>query len=132
MSRPPGTPTIDLTNSGTSGVINDAVFQTAELQPAGTGVFNTFLQLQHSPTEQGYNSDGVHQFDEKSGDHSVLLAAVPIVIGDGSNGTLEGVAYRAFTYDLNEPNGGIKPYVSLDQLQIWQEEAGNLTSFTPG
>src|SRR5262249_16938542 len=32
--------------------------------------------------------------------------------------------------DINEPNGG--GFVSLDALQIWQEESGNLTNFTPG
>src|SRR6185503_6557021 len=53
-----------------------------------------------------------------------------IVIGDGSNGTIEGLAYREFRLDLNEPNG--TRYLSLDALQIWQQESGNLTNFTPG
>src|SRR6185503_7967068 len=34
--------------------------------------------------------------------------------------------------DLNGANGGNKPYVSLDSLQIWQEESGSLNGFTPG
>src|SRR5262245_29843793 len=122
--KPPGTPDVDLTTSGDSGVINDAVFQTGLLQSAGTGVFNTFVQIQHNGTEQGYNSDNsTEQFDEKNAHHrSLLLANVPIVIGDGTGGTVEGVAYRQFVLDLNEP--AAQQFLSLDRLQIWQEESG--------
>ena len=56
---------------------------------------------------------------------------MPIVIGDGSQGTVEGVAYREFRLNLGEA-GNTKQYLSLDSLQIWQQEAGNLTNFTPG
>ena len=129
--KPPGSPELDLTTDDSFGVINFAVFQTGENQSAGTGIFNPFVQLQHTGTEEGYNTDARPQFDEKTAvnhNHSVLLADVPIVIGDGANGTLEGVAYREFLLDLNEMNGG---YISLDALQIWQEESGSLTNFTP-
>jgi uncharacterized repeat protein (TIGR01451 family) len=132
---PPGTPDINLISANTFGTLNGAVFATGQLQPAGTGVFNSFVQLQHAGIEQGYNSDASAQFDASTShthNHSILLADVPIVVGDGSNGTLEGVAYREFLLDLNDANGNVKPYVSLDALQIWQEEAGNLTNFTPG
>jgi uncharacterized repeat protein (TIGR01451 family) len=131
-TKPPGTPDLDLTDPNTFGFINDAVFMTASLQPAGTGNFDTFVQIQHNGTEQGYNTDASAQYDEKNShnhNHSILLAEVPIVIGDGQNGTIEGAAYREFLLDVNEPNGG---YISLDALQIWQGEAGNLTNFTPG
>jgi uncharacterized repeat protein (TIGR01451 family) len=134
-TRPPGTPTLDLTTDGSFGVIDNVVFETAQVQPAGTGTFNTFEQIQHNGIEQGYNTDGTKEFDTKSSDvfnHSLLLSQVPIVIGDGTNGTTAGVAYREFMLDINEPNGGTKPFLSLDSLQIWQEEAGNLTGFTPG
>src|SRR3954471_24983062 len=134
-TRPPGTPTLDLTSDDTFGTIGGAVFATGQNQSAGTGVFNSFVQLQDKVFEQGYNTDASAQYDEKSAhnhNHSILLADVPIVVGDGSNGTAEGVAYREFLLDLNELNGNINPYVSLDALQIWQEEAGNLTNFTPG
>lgn len=132
---PPGTPDLNLTLAGTAGSINGAVFSTGQTQPAGTGAFNSFVQIQNNGTEQGYNTDANAQYDEKNShnhNHSVLLAEVPIVIGDGSNGTIEGLAYREFLLDLNEPNGNTKPYISLDALQIWQNEAGNLTNFTAG
>jgi len=133
-TRPPGTPDVDLTVAGAFGIIGDAVFMTGALQPAGTGNFDSFVQIQYNGTEQGYNSDAAPQFDEKSThthNHSVLLADVPIVIGDGSNGTIEGVAYREFRLDLNEAVGN-NQFISLDALQIWQEESGSLTNFTAG
>jgi hypothetical protein len=35
---------VDLTVAGGSGTIEGAVFTTEQIQPAGTGVFNTFLE----------------------------------------------------------------------------------------
>jgi len=134
-TRPPGTPDIDLTTANSFGELNGAVFMTGSLQPAGSGTFDSFLQIQHNGFEQGYNSDHSPQFDEKSShphNHSILLADVPIVFGDGSNGTADGVAYREFHLDLNDANGSGKPYISLDALQLWQEESGSLAGFTPG
>ncbi|HEX8665748.1 MAG TPA: hypothetical protein VF744_17160 [Beijerinckiaceae bacterium] len=125
--------TIDLTVAGSTGTIGGAVF-TNQQSGSGTGIFDTFVQLQHNGVEQGYNTDANAQFDEKSSrnfNHSILLADVPIVVGDGSNGTQEGVVYREFLFDANEVNGA-GGLISLDKLQIWQEEAGNLTNFSPG
>src|SRR5260370_6125844 len=115
-TRPPGSPTPDLTLAGSFGTIDDLVFETFLAQLAGTGTFNTFEQIQQNGVEQGYNTDGAKQFDTKTSanfNHSILLAQVPIVIGDGTNGTVEGVAYRAFLLDMNEPNGGTKSFLSL-------------------
>jgi uncharacterized repeat protein (TIGR01451 family) len=121
--------TVDLTTSGSFGEVGDAIFTTDTTHSAGTGGFNTFVELQQNGTEQGYNTDASAQFDEKNGhiaNHALLLADVPIFFGDGSNGTVEGVAYREFKLDINEAGG----LLSLDDLQIWQEEAGNLTNFS--
>jgi hypothetical protein len=123
--------TVDLTVAGTGGTINGAVL-TNQSGNAGTGIFNTFAQLQHNGIEQGYNSDAAPQFDEKTShqhNHSILLADVPIFIGDGTGGTVEGVVYREFRFDANEV-GGVGRLLSLDKLEIWQEESGSLTNFT--
>src|SRR5215813_1236327 len=125
---------IDLTTPDSFGVVDDAVFEAGFVERSGTGLFNTFVQIQHNGIEQGYNtSAAVHQFDEQGSaqfNHSLLLANVPIVIGDGTHGTVEGVAYRQFVLDINEAaNRGL---LSLDKLQIWQEESGSLTGFAPG
>ena len=93
-TRPPGTPTLDLTLAGSFGFIDDVLFETSQVQPAGTGNFNTFVEVQDNGIEQGYNTDGAKQFDTKNSansNHSILLAQVPIVNGDGTNGTIEGV-----------------------------------------
>ena len=125
------TATVDLTVAGTGGTINGAVF-TNQSGNGGTGIFNTFAQLQHNGIEQGYNSDAAPQFDEKTShqhNHSILLADVPIFVGDGTGGTVEGVVYREFRFDANEV-GGVGRLLSLDKLEIWQEESGSLTNFT--
>src|ERR1043165_5907429 len=131
-TRPPGTPDVDLTYDGAFGTINGGVFQTGVVG-AGTGVFNSFLQIQRTGSEQGYNSDAAPQYDAKAGhDHSIQLSQIPVIVGDGTGGTTKGVLYREFLLDLNEANGATKSFISLDALQIYQEEAGNLTNFTPG
>ena len=130
---PPGTPTLDLTLPGTAGSINGAVFMTGLYQLV-PDQFSSFLEIRDNGVEQGYNTDGTLQQDQRdvhNSTHSILLAEVPIVIGDGSQGTVEGVAYREFRLNLGEA-GNAKQYLSLDALQIWQEEAGNLTNFTAG
>src|SRR5262245_18127624 len=101
-TKPPGTPTVDLTDPGDFGMIKDAVFMTGEI-PAAVAAFSSFVQIQQNGTERGYNSDHSAQFDEKPNTHSILLAEIPIVIGDGTNGTQEGVAYRELLLNLNEP-----------------------------
>ena len=54
-----GTATVDLTASGNFGFVGDGVFLTGQLQPAGTGNFNSFVQIQNAGVEQGYNTDFV-------------------------------------------------------------------------
>jgi uncharacterized repeat protein (TIGR01451 family) len=132
-TRPPGTPDVDLTFDGATGSINGGVFMTGQFQLVPDQFFS-FLEIRHNGTEQGYNTNGNLQFDERdvqNATHSILLANVPIVIGDGSHGTVEGVAYREFRLNIGEA-GNAKQYLSLDSLQIWQEESGSLTNFTPG
>jgi hypothetical protein len=123
--------TVDLTTANSSGIINGASF-TTQSGNSGTGIFNTFAQLQHTGVEQGYNSDAAAQFDEKAShqhNHSILLADIPTFVGDGTGGTIEGVVYREFKFDENEAGGGNR-LLSLDKLEIWQEESGSLTGFT--
>jgi uncharacterized repeat protein (TIGR01451 family) len=131
-TRPPGTPTVDLTFDGASGTINDAVFMTG--QPETTIQFSSFLDIRHNGIEQGYNTDGALQQDQRdvqNATHSILLAEVPIFVGDGTGGTVEGTPYRVFHLNVAEA-GSDKQYLSLDALQIWQEESGSLANFTPG
>src|SRR5437868_6040749 len=119
-TRPPGTPDVDLTFNGASGTLNGAVFMTGQFQLVPDH-FSSFLEIRHNGTEQGYNTNGTLQFDDRdvqNSTHSILLANVPIVVGDGSHGTMDGVAYREFRLNIGEA-GNAKQYLSLDALQIW-------------
>jgi hypothetical protein len=119
-----------LTTAGSSGYLDGALFQQGDVQPAGTGVFNTFLQIQgqnaRQTVEQGYNTD-FHpaQFDEKNDaphNHALPLADIPVV-------NIGGVDYRQFLLDINEPKGGGASDLSLDNLQIFQSDDASLHSF---
>src|SRR5437868_15157445 len=104
MPTTPGTPNVDLTFDGASGTINDGVFMTGTFEAAPT-TFSSFLEVRHNGTEQGYNTNGTLQYDTLDGQnstHSILLANVPIVIGDGSQGTVAGQAYRVFNLNIGE------------------------------
>src|SRR5215212_6966514 len=71
---------VDLTTSLTAtGSINGALFSATDQQPAGTGFIDSFLRVQASPTEQGYNTDGGFPFDDKNPhnfQHSIELSAL--------------------------------------------------------
>lgn len=109
---------LDLTGGG-SGFLNGAFFAWTDLNhnAVGTGVIDPFVRIEGSgnaTTEQGYNTDGRPvEFDEKTDfhTHSILLSSVPIV-------TLNGIAYREFLLDVNEP-GGNKSLISLDKIKIF-------------
>src|SRR5207249_10928879 len=58
---------VDLTGSNDIGTINDAQFVFTTPQPTGTGVIQTFLRLENTPIEQGYNTSGGTPFDDKAG-----------------------------------------------------------------
>ncbi|WP_165067187.1 Ig-like domain-containing protein [Paludisphaera rhizosphaerae] len=113
---------LDLTTLGSSGVINGAIYRQGETQPAGSGELDSFVRVQNSPQEQGFNTDGTPQFDTKSGafTHSLTLSAVPLV-------SIDGKVYREFVLDINQEKN--EPLLSLDQVQIFLGAAGNLTSY---
>ena len=58
--------TIDLKpGAGSSGTVNGVLYEFDSTQPAGTGVLNSFLRIQKTPTEEGYNtSNPAFPFDE--------------------------------------------------------------------
>lgn len=115
---------LDLTTAGASGTLNGATFEQVAPQSSGTGVFGTFVRVQHNGTESGYNTDGDLEFDTKAGSHthSLLLADVPIV-------NIGGTDYREFRLDINEPTGQDKEFLSLDELLIHLEATGDLTGY---
>jgi hypothetical protein len=104
---------LDLGSSG-SGFLGGAYFSTTNVQPTGTGVFNPFLSIQNSPSEQGYNSS-IGNFDTKREpvwNHEIRLSDLQVT-------TIGNIGYYGFVVDINEPNGGGKSTISLDGLRIW-------------
>jgi hypothetical protein len=108
--------TLDLSTSGAVGTINGAIFKQVNLGPAGTGILNSFLRVQASPTEQGYNTNfRPVEFDEKTDltfTHAIHLSTLPEV-------TINGAPYREIILDANEPAAFTKSLIALDSLQVF-------------
>ena len=104
---------LDLGSNG-SGDINGAFFAVSGQAPAGTGVFDPFMTVQASPTEQGFNSSQ-DNFDTKrvpQWNHEIRLSDLSVT-------TINNTAYYGFVVDVNEPNGGNKAGISLDGLRLF-------------
>jgi len=121
--------TLDLTAAGSSGTINGAVFQQTIVQPAGTGVLDSFVRLQsqgNNTTEQGYNTSARPlEFDENSSPQftrDITLGDIPVVTRDGTQ-------YRCFLLDIDEPEGNGQETIRLEQLELYTATAGGLTGY---
>jgi hypothetical protein len=125
---------IDLVNNQT-GAVNGALFHRADFQPAGTGVLNPFVRVQHdngppnnghsaNGREQGYNTSGRPvQYDELTDPNytrDLRFSEIPVV-------NVAGVDYLEFVLDINEPNGSTQPLLSLDQVRIYTSATGSQT-----
>jgi hypothetical protein len=106
---------VDLTSGlSASGSINGALFSASDQQPAGTGFIDSFLRVQASPTEQGYNTDGGFPFDDKNPhnfQHSIQLSSL-------AQFSLNGTQYFKFMLDANQ-SGGSNHTFTLTQLQFY-------------
>src|SRR3954470_1821463 len=115
LSGPAVAGTLDLTSGG-SGTFNGAIFTTTTTQPTGTGVIDSFLRLQNTGTEQGYNTSARPvEFDQKTDPNftrDLLLSSVPVV-------NINGTAYRQFLLDINEQHNTAGHLLSLDKLQLF-------------
>jgi hypothetical protein len=107
--------------------INGAIWE--RFQPAdatGSGTFHSFLRIDASPTEKGFNSDyRPVQFDEDTSanyNRSILLSDVPQEL-------IEGTLYREFQLDINEVKNDPKWYLSLDRFQVWVTDNRNITGY---
>jgi len=115
---------VDLTTSlSASGTINGALFSASDQQPAGTGFIDSFLRVQASPTEQGYNTDGGFPFDDKNPhnfQHSVLLSSL-------SEFNISGTEYFKFMLDANQSSGSNHTF-TMTQLQFYTSNNGAQTT----
>jgi hypothetical protein len=121
-----GATTIDL-RSSSQGTINQAIFTTSNLQPAGTGVIDPFLTLQDGGSEQGYNGTN-NNFNTKrvpQFNHEITLGSLAVF-------TLNGTSYYQFLVDVNEPNGQNKGLISLDMLKVYTSSTVQSSTATSG
>jgi hypothetical protein len=118
--------TCDLsTGATTTCTINGAIYRTGDTQPAGSGIFNSFVRTgTNDPIEQGYNTSTrpltTGNFESQINNsptftRDLLLTEVPIV-------TISGVTYYQFQLDINQTNAD--PLLSLDNVKIFLSNTG--------
>lgn len=122
-------PTVDLT-SDSDGYIDDAYFLRIDSQSTGTGVIEPFVRLSTNQTiAQGYNTDvRPLEFDENNSPQftrSLLLSDVPTV-------DIGGTYYREFLLDINQKGTTSGRLLSLDTIEIYLADTGNLTGYPGG
>jgi hypothetical protein len=117
---------VDLTTAGAQSTQVAAIggsFIVQQIQPqsTGTGFIDSFVRIQQTGQERGYNTDLGTPLDTKAGvfTHSLLLSDVGTrVIG--------GITYYNFVLDINQtsPNS----LLSLNQIQIFRSPTDQLHS----
>ena len=125
---------LDLTGGTTSGYLNAGFFELINQQPAGSGVIDSFVRLHDlgpgdTNTPEGHNTSGRNQgspklnFDENSSPvftHDLQLKDVPVVTG------ADGIKYREFRLDVNDPNNSSSPRVSLNKFKVFTNSSGGI------
>ena len=115
-----------LTSTGSHGTDSSgAIWESfTPANSTGTGVFDPFVRIQGSPTEQGYNTDGELWADTKppqpNWTHSLLLSDVPYVDG-----------YREFLLDADQEGGATTKFLSIDDVVISLATSPSLTGPPP-
>jgi len=116
--------TVDLTPPGPQfGTINGARFETSDFRSGGTGVINSFVRLQQSGFERGYNTSGRPvAFNENTSPQftrDLTIGQVPIRNIDGSD-------FYEFILDINQTNAN--PLLTLLQVKIYTSLVGSQTT----
>jgi hypothetical protein len=93
---------------------------------SGTGLFDPFVRIQGSPTEQGYNTNGTVEFNTKVGNwtHAIKVSQIPQRPCPQSNPTLR--CFELFN-DINEGNNA--KHISLNTVQVFYTDNPNLTGY---
>jgi len=119
--------TIDLTSGQTDVSGSDGTIWSSNVTyPTGSGIYDPFVRLQNSPTEEGFNTDfgsPLPPLDDVSGvfTHSVQWNTLATV-------TISGTDYYSFQLDANEQQDGDQSLISLDKLKIYTSSDGSLSS----
>ena len=105
---------------------------------SGTGVINSFLQTQDTPSEEGYNTNGTRQFDTGSSptfNRAILVSEIPVVECEAldplvSDPAETGLCWELFA-DINDSNANDPDaaQIQLTELEIWLTANANLTGY---
>src|SRR3954466_2090173 len=118
--------TLDLATTSPQSDGTAALFYRTDLQPTGTGVIQPFVRIQAKPTESGYNTDGVIEFDTKDNPgnwtHSITLSQIPVV-------TINGIQYREFLLDINESTSQQNRFLSMNEFEVYTSNTNVLSGF---
>src|SRR6185369_8828671 len=112
--------TADTTDSTTGLTLaNSGTALAVALSSTGTGQFSTFLEVQNSPAENGFNSSDNFELDSKnSNNFNHVVSLSTLVEVDNAGTPTPGGGFYVFRLDIHEANSA--PYLSLDGLQLWQ------------
>lgn len=112
----------------TEVTIGAGIFR-AETLPgtSGTGNFDTFLKLNGTPEEEGYNTSASGVMDNANGQwtHDLTVGDLSVVQD------LTGRYLISVGMDLNEPNSAAASYQSLDAFQIYVSPVGSQSTNDP-
>ncbi|MER8376300.1 hypothetical protein [Mesorhizobium sp. M1406] len=101
---------------------DDGVLLEATTIGSGTGNYDSFLRLQATTVEEGFNTDeNGNVLDNKASfTHSLQYGdLVPIYVDLTDNGVDDGAYYIEFRLDLNESNNATNGQITLTDLQIY-------------
>lgn len=120
----PSATTLDLTTTGAESTAAGAILRQTDAQPTGTGYIRSFVRVQATGAEQGYNTDARPlQFDENKSPQftrSVTVGEMPVV-------TVNGADYRELLLDINQSSSA--PYLALDELRLYVGPSPALTGY---
>jgi hypothetical protein len=107
----------DLNGVGTVVVPNPAgnLVISANFIKAGTGIFDPFLTIQASGTEQGFNSVTQPLDTKRAPVDTHELTKLQLV----TSTTQTGVEYYSFLLDVNESNNPLTSFITVDALKIY-------------
>jgi hypothetical protein len=105
---------------------------------SGSGIFESFLQTQDSPKEEGYNTDGDSEFDTGSSptfNHAILVSEIPTVPCESidESETADGLCWELFS-DINDSNANNPqaPHIQLTDLEVWFTDDDEITGYDQG
>jgi len=106
-----------------------ALFMTDEQHPTGTGYIDSFVRIQQNGWEQGYNTSA------RPIEPEMTVKTDPnftrnLTLAEVGTKVIGGVTYREFFLDVNEATAISKNWITLDQLEVFVSNTGNLNDYS--